>query len=696
MRTTWIILIGVLPMALVASAVGQATVPATAPAQAAWRVWLPENSATGLKLRLIGDAVAGREFDRAARMAVEVFAEAEGGPLPEPPGGPEQLPRHVDARRVLERQMSRWPDEALRAYANRASAAAASRLQAAGRDTALRRAVLDEFLYTDSGMECGQALLAEDLEAGRFAQVLRTAQRLLLRPLPDDVAARAMLYLALGQQGMGLDHEARATLARLKRDFPGAALRVRGEQVAAAGIDGSILQPLTAVAEPPRFPAAMAWSRDLGELPNVGRDERDRRRAADWMNQLGADGVLLGVGAASDGQVLVVNRGHEIAAMRLSDGSTPPEWLAWHPPDGILRGPVPESLRWLQRLQYAGAIGPHHCLAMGEGVALAVTGSGMSLPTDQGRAAIQPRQTLHCIDVASGAVRWTSTPRQMVPEHMPQELYYSGRPIIDGGRGYLLMRGPNGAAGQECRLVCINLRDGRVLWTRVLGGAILQGTRLIVPEDEEAYVSDPALDGGRIYVATNLGVVSAVDAHSGRLAWVAAYPHQMHVAQRHPSPWRLPQNHNPTVVADGGVFSVPLDSQYVLAHDAETGAEILRLGRDQAAGPAMLLGAGEGVLLLAEGGRLRAVRYEGRVQTLWQAEVPPMRGRPWVAGGVMYVPTAKGFMMMEVRTGRPLQSASLPQQAGNVLMAGGRLLVVGDRHVSAWLLKEGAPAGQQP
>lgn len=696
MRPACILLPCLLLMARGGPVAGQDTPAATAPTTPAWRVNLPDASATAGKLRLIDEAVVAREFDRAGRLAAEFFADPACNLLPDPSAANDQPARFVDARRVLEQRMSRWPDEALRAYANRVSVVAESRLQAAGRNRALRQAVLDEFLYTDSGMECGQALLAEDLEAGHFAQVLRTAQRLLLRPLPEERAARTMLYLAIAQHALGMAPKARSTLGGLARDYPRVVLRIAGRDVPAGQVTPDILQPAAAKNAPALVPGPLVWTRDMGELPNTGRDERQRKRTADWMNRLRDDGVLLGVGAASDGEVLVINRGHEIVAMRLADGATPMPWKAANPPDGVLKGAQPESLRWLQRLQYASAIGPHLCVAVGDGVALAYTGSGALLPTDDSNASIQPRQTLHCIDLASGKVLWTNTPRTLVPAHMPQELYYSGQPIIDGGRGYLLMRGPHAAAGQECRLACINLRDGRVLWTRVLGAAILQGTRLIVPEDEEAYVSDPALDGGRTFVATNLGVLAAVDAHSGRVAWVAAYPHRMHVAQRHPSPWRLPQNHSPVLAVGGRVFSLPLDSPYVLVHDAESGRELHRHRRDQAGNPTMLLGATENLLLLGEEKRLLAVRCQPPEGVAWQADVPPIRGRALLRSDVLYVFTIKGLMSLDARSGQALRTVWPAPLAGNLLTVEGKLLLVGERQVSAWMLEEPTPQEHRP
>ena len=88
------------------------------------------------------------------------------------------------------------------------------------------------------------------------------------------------------------------------------------------------------------------------------------------------------------------------------------------------------------------------------------------------------------------------------------------------------------------------------------------------------FASSPlALQAGVIYGATNLGVAYAVDALSGRLRWITSYDVvRMPEARLHGQADRQVYfANNAPVVADGIVCVTPLDSQFALGIDVDSG-----------------------------------------------------------------------------------------------------------------------------
>ncbi|MBL8751753.1 MAG: PQQ-binding-like beta-propeller repeat protein [Planctomycetes bacterium] len=167
----------------------------------------------------------------------------------------------------------------------------------------------------------------------------------------------------------------------------------------------------------------------------------------------------------------------------------------------------------------------------------------------------------------------------------------------------------------------------------------------------EFAASPIALHDGVVYGSSNLGVTYAVEARTGRIRWIAAYDivyvpratlHQHQ--ERH-----VYFANNAPVVAGGAVCMTPLDSQFVLAFDTETGRQLWRLPAEATIAGidnriTWLCGAFADEFVLAGAGAITV-----------QARPGPGTGRPKVRQLVR--PDALGDRRGPLLTGRPAVTA---------------------------------------
>jgi outer membrane protein assembly factor BamB len=147
-----------------------------------------------------------------------------------------------------------------------------------------------------------------------------------------------------------------------------------------------------------------------------------------------------------------------------------------------------------------------HALAAEDGAVL-WTHSGISetasllagtSPAVDGNTVVVPYSSgeLFALRVDNGSIVWQdslSTVRRT--ENVAALTDIRGRPAIDRGRVY--------AIGNADLLVCIDMRTGRRLWEKEIGG-----------------VQSPWVAGDYLYVLTNANEVVALEARSGRIIWV--------------------------------------------------------------------------------------------------------------------------------------------------------------------------------
>jgi len=149
----------------------------------------------------------------------------------------------------------------------------------------------------------------------------------------------------------------------------------------------------------------------------------------------------------------------------------------------------------------------------------------------------------------------------------------AGPPLIAGDTLYVPIQDRTGAIAFS--VAAYDLHTGKPKWRRLVCSS-QQDVNMFGNARMEFASSPLALDAGVIYGASNLGVVYALDAASGRVRWVSAYGVvRMPRAMLHDQADRqVFFANNAPVVVDGVACFTPLDSQYVLGIDVDDGSQL--------------------------------------------------------------------------------------------------------------------------
>jgi hypothetical protein len=318
---------------------------------------------------------------------------------------------------------------------------------------------------------------------------------------------------------------------------------------------------------------------------------------------------------------------------------------------------------------------------------------------------------------------------------MPDATRLYGAPLLYRGRLWISgIRATRGSSDQaEAWLFGLDPWTGAVEVKTWLGG----GAPVRIGRADEAIPTSPAGRAGRVVVGTALGVLAAVDARDGRVAWALRYERGV-VSRgrtrrlgesRDGSARQSGFKNEPPLLALEGVFAAPTDAPHVLfLFDRPRGRSRAlvkwRLHRRfdfQHFAVEQLAGLHPGSA--ASGPRLilvgKGVSPEGDVPAPMVVAVDalhPDRGPLWrgisttghgaepfgralVTEREVIVPTAHGLVVYDVLNGRDLSTADqslvprgwrddMPPGAtlfGNVIPApGGGLLTANDRVVAAW------------
>lgn len=303
-----------------------------------------------------------------------------------------------------------------------------------------------------------------------------------------------------------------------------------------------------------------------------------------------------------------------------------------------------------------------------------------------------PQRRLFAFSRQTGKVLW----RHFDELDGPRTRRYRGHdscgpPIIAGDTVYAPIHDRSGAIAFS--VAAYDLATGEPKWRRLVCSS-QQDVNMFGNARTEFASSPLSLQRGVLYGATNLGVAFAVDAISGRTRWISSYDVvRMPRAMLHGQADRQVYfSNNAPVVTDGVVCLTPLDSQFALGLDAESGQVVWRLPYDARVGRVenrvqWLCGAIDGEFVLAGAGvvavRARpATAFDGRAvvrQVVLPEQLGDRRGlglpaRPAVTADHIYVPTNDRVLAFD-RAGTP--RADLPTieadgyQPGNLMLVDG-------------------------
>jgi outer membrane protein assembly factor BamB/tetratricopeptide (TPR) repeat protein len=307
-----------------------------------------------------------------------------------------------------------------------------------------------------------------------------------------------------------------------------------------------------------------------------------------------------------------------------------------------------------------------------------------------------PVRRLFALDAATGAPVWSHQDPRPAGDPFARRLRYlnvTSSPLVLGDA--VIVAGAAYRQPYEAWAFAADRATGRVRWTTYLGNG-QQEQNLFGRPIREAPVAAVASDGERLFVQTNLGFVSCLDAATGHPLWTRGYD-QVEVPL-YENLWSTPEREftwtgSPPVAAGGLVICAPADGPDLVALTADRG--VLKWKFPHRDGPRFesprtfrLLGADDERVYLA-GTTVRALEIAtGRIA--WEERFPGERngeqsgGRGVIGPGRIYVPSDRGVYALDARAGgkmapldaRPRAPGEARDGVGNLVATDGAAVLV--------------------
>ncbi|MEL6499325.1 MAG: PQQ-binding-like beta-propeller repeat protein [Planctomycetota bacterium] len=282
---------------------------------------------------------------------------------------------------------------------------------------------------------------------------------------------------------------------------------------------------------------------------------------------------------------------------------------------------------------------------------------------------------LHAIELATGRRLWSAGPAALDTElagamvHGPVVIV--GDTVVAGLFTFAPLRRVH-----LCHMVGIDLYTGAPKWIRLVGTAGVMPSR-------RGQEGSPVMlaDAGVVYRVSPLGVITAVEAATGRIVWSRLVPSQSEALAAERRVWMQ----DGPVMHGGTLLAAEPSRTALLAINAATG----RLTGER---PIMDLGWPDYMLRVADrivfvtADAFRVTSVEG-VLTDEPDRIdragPERSGRAVVAGGVLVEPTRRGVRIID--PARSTAAHSRLEFPGTPAIADGQLLVLGPTKVHGYL-----------
>lgn len=519
-------------------------------------------------------------------------------------------------------------------------------------------------------------------------------------PDPGIPAAEVAARLVLASLVEGTLDRAEAELERFRQQYPEATGRLAAREGNLAEILSDLLAEsrewispslsrdwLTFARNPQRDAVArgnidisgVAWQVRLPKVtlpdPEIATrlDLRPRRVAEDVR-------ALLSYHPAVAGQQVFFATEHQVFGFNLSTGKS--LWAAGsgRPAGEIYRTATIE--RPGARLQSTLGV-PRFTVTVHGNRLYARVGSPLTAHISTRRLPLRGENHLICLDLsAQGALLWEYTPETA-------EWSLEGAPLSDGARVYVALR--RSGIRSHAHVGCFDADSGQLLWRTPICSAATPGAGAV----DEATHNLLTLHRGTLYYNTNLGAVAALDTADGKIRWLARYRRAEPTSPLDPNekPAHYYRDLNPAVYHQGRLFVAPADTPAILALDATTG---MLLWESAHRGDAVHLLGVAGGRLIASGDKVYGFDIQGgRLEYEYPAEnhLPNGFGRGVLVDGTIYWPTREEIFVLDAASGAPVRQPirlDLRQaQGGNLVVAGGYLLIAGSETLWAFRLPEG-------
>ena len=531
-----------------------------------------------------------------------------------------------------------------------------------GGDDGRRRTLADVYAATPAGRDAIEELANEDFDQGRILGAIRSWTRLLDdAPTPELALKLAHAHALRGDAGAVAALAARAKTERWTSDVKIGARRLPVAEALAAIRCAERPAEAVAAGRPPTAELSLGRL----ELKAEGNGYGGRQHAA-----------MLPATADVDGRPLVIfTNGIKVLAVdpaRADGGSLEPAVVWRHPKDGNIRYGLPWSHTQGFARPPAGAVVDGPRVYVNVFTQLAREPQKMRRNQD----AFEGPSAIRALDARTGELIWDTDAMETSdsegePIKRVSQLFdrryvcFCGPPLVRGDRLYVAaMSSPR--SGRECFVACFRTSDGEPLWkTSVAAFASSQ---------EVLSITALAEDGGTLAVASNFGVVAALDAASGRVEWLRSYLEQADRTGGRPLP-------SAPIIAGSAIYVLTQDATLPMAFDRWSG-RVLPWPKTEVAWEEVDLLAGRvGDWLVFTGRQNCALRMsDGKLANLG-AEDAPGAGRAALAGGRLFVPSKTGLRVFETATWT-LEDAhpwAAGGQGGNVAVGAGFCAVLGDK-----------------
>lgn len=567
-----------------------------------------------------------------------------------------------------------WPEDGLIAYRDRAERSIREALQECGDGCSLEWMLLlfDRYFPTASAGTLAHRIAQIAIEEADLDLAARVYQRV-LDAHPDRLALgddyRPMLSIVRAMQGrtatdadaaiearlrwMGVEHSLAEIRPQATTIFE--ALRAPPSTADWPLLGGDNLRSRTSPAELEE--PALLWRFGAAPAPPL----------SDGSSFTGAMAGTSFLSPTVVGDIVVVQAFRSVTALRATTGA-----VVWrYGPDSDTVGPSDDFGD-----RPAGMETP--TIAGGRVYA--------SLPTDAdpfyGSSSNSRPSAIACVDLSTGRQIWRTEARQFGDGS--GEMVFDASPLVDHGRVYVVGRKRRSFGFEDCYLFAFDSANGSLVFRTHLGSASTGtfGSRPVT-------TSVPAKYGDTVFVATNLGSVAAVSAHTGSVRWLRLYPRQ--VADSDGNQWSgrdlPPWAANPVLWSDGRLHVLPTDNRELLVFDATTGERSALPASPDLGEVDTLVGAVGNVVCAA--GRVVSCVNTDQGEVAWSVPLEPdeqLVGRGvWTAKGTLVIPTSRGLAQYQVRDGsRELFPWERGGHGGNIVAVRDRLFVGGLGTVSAY------------
>jgi len=180
---------------------------------------------------------------------------------------------------------------------------------------------------------------------------------------------------------------------------------------------------------------------------------------------------------------------------------------------------------------------------------------------------------------------------------------------------------------------CLDSRTGRLIWSREICQqtpaqfSISSRVRRI-----RIFGSQPTLKDGVVYHYTNAGVVTALDALSGRILWATRYPHESDAHDLLKEVTEQLWFSRPPLVLENRVYVTPADCDRLLCLDTATGKVLWSVPRGSVRGGHTLAGINAaGELVISGSSGLAAINPKTGAK-LWDRATTPIDTKERIGG----------------------------------------------------------------